>query len=135
MGDFNIDPLKSETCDFFNNFLLSLQSYSFFPTIDKPTRVYNNLATLIDNIFVNRIDSNNIVSDISDHYSQFALFRSPSEKIHLKKRTIRDFSHFVHHVLSLWTSFKLIGKLVVQLMIPIAQFYNKLNKLINKQSV
>ena len=39
MGDFNIDLLKSETCDFSHNYLLSLQSYSFFPTIDKPTRV------------------------------------------------------------------------------------------------
>ena len=30
--------------------------YSFLPVIDKPTRVYNNSATLIDNILVNRID-------------------------------------------------------------------------------
>ena len=69
MGDFNIDLLKSETCGFSHNFLLTLQSFSFVPTIDKPTRVYNNSVTLIDNIFVNRIDgkvsSGNIVSDIS----------------------------------------------------------------------
>ena len=30
-----------------------MQSYLFFPTIGKPTRVYNKSATLIDNIFVN----------------------------------------------------------------------------------
>jgi len=97
--DTPLNDLKSETCDFSHNFLLSLQSYSFFPRIDKPTRVYNNSATLIDNIFVNRIDSklssDNIVSDISDHYSQFALFHSPREKTRLKKRKIRDYSHFV----------------------------------------
>ena len=84
MGDFNIDLLKSETCDFSHNFLLSMQSYSFFPVIDKPTRIYNNSATLIDNILVNRIDlklsSGNIVSDISDHYSQFCIIHSPSLK-------------------------------------------------------
>ena len=37
MGDFNIDLLKSETCDFAHNFLLSMQSYSFSPVINKPT--------------------------------------------------------------------------------------------------
>ena len=78
MGDFNTHLLKSETCDVSHNFLLRLQSDSFFPTIDQLTRVYNNSATLIDNIFVNRIDSKlssgNIVSDIRDHHSQFALF-------------------------------------------------------------
>ena len=81
MGDFNIDLLKSETCGFSHNFLLSLQSFSFVPTIDKPARVYNNSATLINDIFANRINgkvsSGNIVFDISDHYSQFALFHSP----------------------------------------------------------
>ena len=39
VGDFNIDLLKSKTCDFSHNFLLSIQSYSFSPVIDKPTRV------------------------------------------------------------------------------------------------
>ena len=33
MGDFNIDLLKSETCNYANNFLLSFQSYSFTPSI------------------------------------------------------------------------------------------------------
>ena len=71
MGDFNISLLNVETCNFIKDFLLSLQSYSFFPTIDKPTRVNNNSATLIDNIFANNIcrknTSGNIISDISDH--------------------------------------------------------------------
>lgn len=75
MGDFNINLLKCETCNYAHNFLLPLQSLSFIPTIDKPTRVHGNSATLIDNIFVNNIkgtvSSGNIVSDISDHFSQF----------------------------------------------------------------
>ena len=73
MGDFNINLLNAETCNFTKELLLALQSYSFVPTIDKPTRVYSGSATLIDNIFVNknygRITSGNIISDISDHYS------------------------------------------------------------------
>ena len=73
IGDFNISLLNVETCNFIKDFLLSLQSYSFFPTIDKPTRVNNNSDTLIDNIFANNVcrkkTSGNIISDISDHNS------------------------------------------------------------------
>ena len=57
MGDFNINLLAVETCNYAHKFLLSLQSYSLIPTVDKPTRVYNNSATLIDNIFVNKLAS------------------------------------------------------------------------------
>ena len=53
LGDINIDLLKFETCWFSQRFLLSLQSCYLFPTIDKPIRVYNNSATLIDKIFTN----------------------------------------------------------------------------------
>ena len=77
MGDFNINLLHAETSCYAQDFLLSLQSFSFIPTIDKPTRVYNNSATLIDNILTNKVDveitSGNIISDISDHYSQFCI--------------------------------------------------------------
>ena len=45
-----------------------------------PTRVYNQSATLLDNIFVNKIEnpilSRNIVSDISDSFSQFCIMQS-----------------------------------------------------------
>ena len=41
MGDFNIDLLQSETCDFSHNFVLSMQSYSFF----------NNFIGLSFNLF------------------------------------------------------------------------------------
>ena len=75
MGDFNIDLLKAETNGFSHDFLLSMQSYSFLALIDKPSRVYNNSATLIDNRIVNRLDGNlsseNIILDTSDQYSQF----------------------------------------------------------------
>ena len=57
--------------------LNSLQSFSSIPIIDKPTRVYGNSATLIDNILTTKVDveitSGNIISDTSDHYSQFCI--------------------------------------------------------------
>ena len=56
-GDFNVDLLKSNSCSYPENFLLSCQSYSLLPSIDKPTRIYNDSATLIDNILVNTYDN------------------------------------------------------------------------------
>ena len=98
MGDFNINLLNAETCNFTKEFLLALQSYSFIPTIDKPTRVHSSSATLIDNIFVNksygRVTSGNIISDISDHYSQFCLSDFSCETNFPRKAMIRDFSRF-----------------------------------------
>ena len=94
MGDFNINLLAVETCNYSHKFLLSLQSYSLIPTVDKPTRVYNNSATLIDNIFVNKLDSKinsgNIISDISGHCGV--------KMIAVKSKiSRRDYSQFSEH--------------------------------------
>ena len=77
MGDFNINFLGVGTCNYAHNVLLSLQSFSLIPTIDKPTRVYKNTATLIDKILVNKLDAGVyiLVSDISDDYSQFCILQ------------------------------------------------------------
>jgi hypothetical protein len=73
MGDFNIDLLKSESCDYTNKFLEQLFTSSYMPLILRPTRITEHTATLIDNIFTNDIENieystNGIIfSDISDH--------------------------------------------------------------------
>ena len=98
MGDFNLCLLKSEVSEFSHNFLLSLQSCYLIPTIDKPSRAPGNLASLIDNIFVNNPDcvsvSGNIMSDVSDHVSKFCIFRSARARIKPAKRKMRDFTNF-----------------------------------------
>ena len=81
------------------DFLLSLQSCYLIPTVDKPTRVYRTSATLIDNIFVNNSDkllaSGNIISDISDHFSQFCNTTSARDKKQqIKSVKMRDYSKF-----------------------------------------
>ena len=80
MGDCNLCLLKTESSSYSQDFLLALQSFYLLPTIDKPTRVYNNSASLIDNIFVNNPDqvliSGNIITDVSDHFSQFCILKS-----------------------------------------------------------
>ena len=140
MGDFNIDLLKSETSIYSHNFLLSMQSYSFLPVIDKPTRVYKNSATLIDNILVNRIDYNlsggNIVSDISDHYSQFCLIHAPPHYSRYAGTKIRDYSKFseenFNHDISQINWNDLMANDSVDKCF--SSFYNKFHKLVNKHA-
>jgi len=140
VGDFIIDLLKSESCNYAHNFLLSLQSYSFIPLIDKPTRVYGNSATLIDNILVNNttnlLSCGNIILDISDHFLQFCVMSNNLMKRSVNGfKKVRDFLHFSevkflaevsninwNKIISLpnMNNDKLFSKL-----------YNKLNKVVN----
>ena len=87
LGDFNADLLKvgehSETCDFYD----ILSSFGYKPLIMQPTRVTSETATLIDNIFINDIESRssggNITTSISDHFPQFCfmdIFDKPKQR-------------------------------------------------------
>ena len=52
-----------------------MASYSFRPLILQPTRVTSSSATLIDNIFINNLETcssgGNITTSLSDHFPQF----------------------------------------------------------------
>ncbi len=62
---------NSITRDFFE----IMTSYSYLPTIFRPTRVTSYTATLIDNCFINNYehsaDSGILITDISDHLPIF----------------------------------------------------------------
>ena len=67
--------------------------------------MHRNSFTLIDNIFTNKVNENiisgNIISDISDHFSQFCLTSSLVVKGTPDRQLVRDFSkfseeHFIH---------------------------------------
>ena len=81
MGDFNIDLFKCESSQISQDFLLSLQSCYLTPTVDKPTRVHRSSATLIVNNPNQLLASGNIISDISDHFSQFCIKTSAKDKL------------------------------------------------------
>lgn len=142
VGDFNIDMLKIGHCNYAHNFLLSLQSCSLFPSIDKPTRVYGNSATLIDNIFISNPDellySGNVVSDLSDHYSQFCVMNSNAIKYKTQKQKIRDYSRFSEATFKNELS-QIDWSLLIQNASDnpdklFSTFYNKLNKVVNKHA-
>ena len=142
--DFNINLLRFEACNYAHNFLLTAQSYGFVPVIDKPTRVRNDSATLIDNILLNDVSdsivSGNIVSDISDHYSHFCLIpahkRMQTER--RKNKKFRDFSRFSESAFnkdlieSVWECLSKCDSNNVNKIF--STFYNKTNKLIDKHA-
>ena len=93
MGDFNIDLLKTESCDFSNRFSEQLFTSSFLPLITRPTRITEHTATLIDNIFTNDLEQiesskNGLVfSDISDHLPVFHIASFPTKMYSSKIET------------------------------------------------
>ena len=124
-----------------HNFLLSLQSYSLIPTIDKPTRVYRNSATLIDNILVNNVkgtvSSGNVVSDVSDHFTQFCIFHSCKNKISPPRQKIRHYSRFseslFHYELSQIEWDSIITDNQNDIDRTFSNFFNTLNKLVKSE--
>ena len=139
MGDFNIDLLKYESCTYSKEFLNDLYSATFFPTISKPTRVHGDSATLIDNIFLNNVTFNslsgNIVSDISDHFSQVCLLYNNKIETNTCKRKIRDYTNFNKgsFLSDLQTNFEYFQE-QTNTDLAFNTFYNKLNKTVNKHA-
>ena len=69
-GDYTIDLLKIYQKNQYNLFFENLIAAGFQPKISLPTRLTDHSATLIDNIFCNRIDNNEsgiLINHISDH--------------------------------------------------------------------
>lgn len=99
-GDFNLDLMNYKTHSATNEFLDVIYSSSFYPLIDKPTRVTTKSATLIDNIFTNVINPNItpgiLFSDISDHFPVFQILNAPinksnnSNQVYITKRLINN---------------------------------------------
>ena len=88
MGDFNIDLLKSESCDYSIRFLEQLYTSSYIPLVLRPTRITQHTARLIDNIFTNDIEAirsgtNGLIfCDISD---QLPIVHIRNSRITMKK--------------------------------------------------
>ena len=60
-GDFNFDLLKIDSAHVIQHFFNLLCSYGCLPHVLQPTRVTENTATVIDNIFSNNLQDNTLV--------------------------------------------------------------------------
>ena len=70
LGDYNIDLLKEEDHRQTKDFIDLIHSYTFFPVINRPTRIPRESATIIDNIITNSMCQHSggiFVADVSDH--------------------------------------------------------------------
>ena len=142
LGDFNIDLLKAQSSNYSQDFLMSLQSCYLIPTVVKPTRVRSTSATLIDNIFVNTPEkvlvSGNIISDISDHFSQFCILTSIVNQTKVESRKVRDFSKFSSSSFTAdisqvdWN--EILDRDNADVDRTFSFFYNKFNKILNKHA-
>jgi len=83
IGDFNIDLLKFQNHVGTSNFVNMLFSFGIIPLINRPSRITQFSATLIDNIFTNdiydKLNSGLIISDISDHLPIFTILGSSGQ--------------------------------------------------------
>ena len=77
IADWNLDLLKHNRHRPTAEFLDIMYSKMFFPLITRPTRITSHTATLLDNIFINSLDSvcnsGLLFSDISDHLPIFSI--------------------------------------------------------------
>ena len=77
IGDYNINILNYGNHSATDEFVDMLYSHAFLPLINRPTRITQTSATIIDNIFTNNIDEREcgqngiLVTDISDHFPIF----------------------------------------------------------------
>ena len=89
LGDININLLNENDAKT-NNYLNNYLEHNFIPCITLPTRITHHSATLIDHIFIkcpkkllqNKCSSGNLITDISDHLSNFSMIdiKTPSIK-------------------------------------------------------
>ena len=97
-GDFNFDLLKIDTDHCTQHFFNLFCSYGLLPHILQPTRVPENMATVIDNIFSNNLQDNiitgNVLLTLSHHFAQ--IISVNREQIDFKKINVyqRDYSKF-----------------------------------------
>ena len=102
MGDFNLDLLKIDENQHIKDFTNIMFSTAFYPLISRPTRISNTSATLIDNIFVNKIEESYkcgiLFTDLSDHLPVFLTTSNSNRPKHcnavnIKQRFINALLH------------------------------------------
>ena len=106
------------------------------------TRVYDNLATLTDDILTNKVDveitSGNIISYIGDHYSQFCISHNFIQRPKPGKQKRRDFSGYSRSKFNSELSDALVSQTNFSDQFDVdtafSHFYNTLLALIDKHA-
>ena len=137
-GDFNSDILKIDLNNSYKHFYELMSSYSLAPYILLPTRIQGDSATIVDNIFTNnttnKIISGNIVTDISDHFSQFISVQR--RRIDLKYITLykRDYSQFSEQSFRDDVSIQIFNKELTDVNDQFNDFYYKIKGCVDRHA-
>ena len=96
IGHLNINLLNCNTDKDTSDYIDTLYSHSFYPTINFPSRIMLTSKTLIDNIFYNNAPNNiisgNIATSISNHLSHFLLV--PGQLTNVQPHKAKKKDHF-----------------------------------------
>ena len=97
-GDFNLNLLNYESSNIIETFVNTNFENSFFSLINKPTRVTNQSATVIDHIWCNFVNGSIITSgilltDASDHFAPFMQINLNNEINNLTSHTYRNWDN------------------------------------------
>ena len=95
-GDFNINLLNCDSHNDSNTFVETMYGLGLYPLINKPTRITEFSATVIDNIFTNNINNKMncgiLIKDLTDH---LPIFTCCEEDIQRKDKVI--YKHSRNH--------------------------------------
>ena len=102
MGDTNINVINHVSHKETGDYLDLMYSKGLVPVINRPTRVTDHSATLIDHIFTSCITASNfyqgiLVTDITDHYpifhiAHFEINKEPTDE-YIYKRNMSTSSY------------------------------------------
>ena len=116
MGDYNLDLLNHNTHSLTEEFLeLNFSNY-MLPTCTKPTRIFNESATLIDNIYTNidhqgSIMKGIIISDISDHFPIIYSYETSKnrakqdDKLLIRSYSEKNYASFAENISKIYWEF------------------------------
>ena len=120
--------------EFFSGLITTTSSLVFLAARTSYIRLFT--AVQIYEFHISKII---IVSDISDHFSQFCILKSVKDKVKVNKFKVRNFSQFSADCFNAelsqvdWNAI-VETKLCDQVNDLFSPFYNKFNKLVNKQA-
>ena len=120
--------------EFFSGLITTTSSLVFLAARTSYIRLFT--AVQIYEFHISKII---IVSDISDHFSQFCILKSVKDKVKVNKFKVRNFSQFSADCFNAelsqvdWNAI-VETKLCNQVNDLFSPFYNKFNKLVNKQA-
>ena len=109
-GDFNINLLKLNDKELYNDYFDMLTSLSYFPKITLPTRLSGNCGTLIDNFFCrisqNTLDASSgiLIKQFSDHQPYFICLdidtrhAKPPRYVHIQSESPKALDDFYKEI-------------------------------------